>query len=51
VFKKFSIWKTCSHSLSPLVDGRVNSVLLQTVRHHQGAASAHWCNKIYSCSS
>jgi len=25
--------------------------LLQTARHQQGAASAHWCNKIYPCSS
>jgi len=38
----FSIWtNTCSQSLSPLVDGRVNNVLLQTARHQQGAASAH----------
>jgi len=44
VFKMFSIWtNTCSQSqsLSPLVDGRVNNVLLQTARHQQGAASAH----------
>jgi len=52
MFKMFSIWThTCSQSLSPLVDGRVNNVLLQTVRHQQGDASAHWCSKIYSCSS
>jgi len=54
VFKMFSIWTTrrpYSQSLSPLVDGRVNNVLLQTVRHQQGTASAHWCNKICSCPS
>jgi len=47
-----SMWtNTCCQSLSPLVDGRVNNVLLQTAGQEQGAASAHWCNKIYSCSS
>jgi len=42
MFKMFSLWTyTCSQSLSPLVDGRVNNVLLQTVKHQQGTASAH----------
>jgi len=44
---------TQAHSqlLSSLIDGRVNNVLLQTAKHQQGTASAHWCNKSYSCSS
>jgi len=28
----------------------LNNILLQTGRYQQGTASAHWCNKIYSCS-
>jgi len=42
VFKMLSICThACSQSLSPLVDGRVNDVLLQTARHQQGTGSAH----------
>jgi len=41
----FKMWYICKHarfqSLSPLVDGRVNDVLLQTARHQQGSVSAH----------
>jgi len=44
---------TCMHvhsqSLSPLIDGPVRNILLQTARHQQGAAWARWCNKTYAC--
>jgi len=45
----------CMHArselLSPLVDRHINNVLLHTARQQQGTASAHSCNKTYSCSS